>query len=150
MKRILSFILTALILLSVAGCAKSKAPAEPVSGKFCVLGVDGEKTYPERTALNFDFENGKFDFGQPTSDSSWIRRGGLTVEGSRITAVCDRQKTAFEDGELKMLGNYTWIFELEADGRLRFIEEGSDTFDVYGTQLNKDSILVRIGDPDAD
>ena len=133
-----------------AGCAAPKEPAAPVSGKYCVLGADGERTFPEWTALSFDFENGSFKFGKPFTDSSWLRVGELAVEGNRITAVSNRQKAIMEGDQMKIEGYYTWIFELEADGRLRFIEEGSDTFDVYGTQLNKDSILVRIGDPDAD
>ena len=122
-------------------------PVEPVSGKYCVLGVYG-RTYPAYTALNFDFENNKFNFGLPTLDSSWIRRGELKVEGSRITAVCNRQKSDFVGDKLVLLGSFTWIFELEPDGSLRFIPEGSDEFQVYGTHLDADSVLLRVGDLD--
>ena len=148
-KYIICMLLIAIFLISACTAPASK-PAGPVSGKYCVLGADGERTFPERTALSFDFENGSFNFGLPFTDSSWRRVGELTVEGNRITAVSNRQKAVMEGDQMKIEGYYTWIFELEADGRLRFVEEGSDTFDVYGTQLNKDSILVRIGDQDAD
>ncbi len=121
--------------------------AEPISGKYCVLGVYG-RSYPDYTALRFDFENKKFNFGLPTLDSSWIRRGELKVEGSRITAVCNRQKSDFVGDKLVLLGSFTWIFELEPDGSLRFIPEGSDEFQVYGTHLDADSVLLRVGDLD--
>ena len=123
-------------------------PGALLSGQYCVQGFDGKRTYPDWTALNFDFENAAFDFGLPTTDSSWIRRGNLTVEGRRITAVCNRQKTAIEDGKLIELGAFTWVFEQNDDGTLRFLPELSDEFDVYGTKLSADSVLVRTGDLD--
>ena len=162
MKRILCVMLAAVLLLS--GCtAAPMEPAEtaepvvtekpspegPVSGKYCVLGVDGERTYPERTALKFDFDTMGFNFGFPGATNAWIRVGTLEVEGSRVTAVCtSKHKTEFVGDELKTVGDYVWIFEFEDDGNVRFIPEGSDVFEVYGTQLSAESVLVRIGDLD--
>ena len=119
-----------------------------VSGKYCVLSADGEKTFPERTALSFDFENGRFNFGLPFTDSSWRRTGELIVEDSQITAVSDRDKAVAEGDQLKLVGKYTWVFKLDDEGRLRFVPDGSDVFDVYGTQLDAQSVLVRTGDLD--
>lgn len=168
MKRLILFLLAALLLLT--GCkakvpetaeptkpTESTNPAEPdesaeiagpVSGIYCVLGVDGERTYPEWTALKFDFENGKFNFGIPVVTNDWIRKGELTVEGNRITAVSNKQKSVFEDGQLKILGNITWVFEFQPDGTIRYIPEGSDEYTIYGTELNAESVLVRTGDLD--
>ena len=122
-------------------------PVEPVSGKYCVLGVYG-RTYPEYTALKFDFENNRFNFGFPTLNSSWDRKGELMVESSRITAVSDAPKSYSVENEQIVYTYYIWIFELEPDGSLRFIPEGSDTFELYGTQLNADSVLLRVGELD--
>ena len=177
MKRLILFLLAALLLLTgckakVPETAEPTKPAEPtestnpaeptestkpvesaeltgpVSGIYCVLGVDGERTYPEWTALKFDFENGKFNFGTPVVTEDWIRKGELTVEGNRITAVSNKQKSVFEDGQLKILGNITWVFEFQLDGTIRYIPEGSDEYTIYGTELNAESVLVRTGDLD--
>ena len=123
------------------------SPTGPVSGKYCVLGVDGKTTYPEWTALKFDFENNRFDFGRPHLDSSWTRKGEFTVEGSRITAVNDAGITYTEGDQMKTR-ECIWLFELAPDGSLRFITEGSEVFEVYGTQLNEESVIVRTGDLD--
>lgn len=145
MKRILCVLF--ILLLMLAGCAKTpEKPAEPVSGKYCVLGADGETTYPENTALKFDFENMEFNFGSPTTSSSWLRRGTLSVENGRITAVCNMQKYRIEGDDYIPDGYYTWVFEITGEGRLRFVPEESDDFETYGTLLDTGSILVRVGD----
>ena len=147
MKRFITVLLVSLLLLS--GCtAKPEKAAEPVSGKYCVMGVDGERTYPESTAQRFDFENGRFRFQNPGEFNGWMTRGTLTVEGSRVTCVSNDQKVDWTKDPIEFLGNYTWIFELDPDGNLHFISEGSDTFHVYGTDLNDSNFLVRVGDLD--
>lgn len=153
MKRILCvlFVCVLFVCMLFAGCAapaKTSDLALPASGKYCVLGVDGKQTYPEYTALQFDFENKRFDFGVPFTDSSWVRAGTLNVEGNRITAVSNTHKSVPDGDGIKITGNYTWIFEFTNNGRLRFVPDGSDVFDVYGTQLNADSVLVFVGELD--
>lgn len=146
MKRTVCILFVLVMLIS--GCRvrqPEKEGAEPITGKYCVLGVDGERTYPDYTALKFDFEQASFNFGLPTSTSSWIRRGTLTVEDGVITAVSSSVKYARgEDGEPVPDGYYTWVFEIVGQGRLRFIEEKSDVFETYGTTLDSESILVLI------
>lgn len=145
MKKILCVLFVLLLMLT--GCAKEpEKPAEPVSGKYCVIGVDGETTYPEYTALKFDFESMEFNFGQPNTPSSWIRKGALSVDNGRITAVCYKQKYRLEGDDLIPDGYYTWVFEIIGEGRLRFLPEDSDEFETYGTFLDAGSILTRIGD----
>jgi|GEM_PF-2813765 len=178
MKRILCILLAAILLLTgcAAGRKESTEPVVteepavteepvvtdepavteeptavevPVSGKYCVLGVDGERTYPERTALKFDFENMKFDFGRPNEDSWWTRRGDLYVYDKLVMAVDITHKTIWLGGETKELGNWTWFFELKDDGTMRFLPNGSDYYEIYGTNLTADSVLVKVGDLDS-
>lgn len=141
----LAALIAALFLLSGCSAPTKKAP-EPESGKYCVLGVDGERTYPEYTALKFDFDTMGFDFGFAHTLDSWNRVGTLAVDGSRITAVCtSKHKTEFVGDELKQVGDYVWVFELQDDGTLRFLPDESDVYEVYGTQLTAESVLVRVG-----
>ena len=145
MKRLLPILFIVLFMLT--GCTeKPKAPAEPVSGEYRVLGVDGERTFPEWTALKFDFENEKFNFGAPVVTNDWIREGDLTVEGNRVTAVSNKPKSVMEGDQLKILGYITWVFEFQDDGTIRFIPEDSDEYTIYGTELNAESVLVRVAD----
>lgn len=122
-------------------------PTALQSGKYCLINGNGH-TYPEQSALKFDFENGLFDFGLESDYSSLRRIGKLRIDGDRITARTRTAKYEDETDRTVITGYVSWQFERMADGSLQFLPADSDPLIAHGMPLGAGSVLVRVGELD--